>query len=247
VSVWSNLRRPPLVVGHRGGRGVGWPPENTIAAFEQARREGAAAVELDVRTCAGEEVVVYHDPTLSRATQGTDERRVADLSLGELRAIGVETLDQTFSWARTHRVAVNVEMKHDVPNRAALARATVLAIRTAGVDALLSSFDPLLLALAAVLAPRLPRALLVHAKQPLWAALLQQAARPPFVGWLNLERIQARPRALGRHLRRGLRLGVWTVNDPHEAVDLARLGVSSIITDTPGAIVRALAPQSAVR
>jgi glycerophosphoryl diester phosphodiesterase len=241
VSVWTTNRQP-LVVGHRGGRGAGWPPENTVAAFEQARREGAPAVELDVRTCAGEEAVVFHDPTLSRATGGRDQRRVDDVPLGELHALGVETLDLALSWARRHGVAVNVEMKHDVASRGRLARATVRAIRAAGADALLSSFDPLLLALASLLAPTLPRALLVHAKQALWATILEQTVRPPLVGWLHLERVQADRRALARHMRRGLRLGVWTVNDPEEAVGLARLGVASIITDVPATILRALAP-----
>src|SRR5262252_7903099 len=67
VSVWATS---PIVVGHRGGRGEGWPQENTLAAFERARREGARAIELDVRTCAGGNAVVFHDVTLSRATDG---------------------------------------------------------------------------------------------------------------------------------------------------------------------------------
>jgi glycerophosphoryl diester phosphodiesterase len=46
---------------------------------------------------------------------------------------------------------------------------------------------------------------------------------------------------LARYARRGLRLGVWTVNDPREAINLVRLGVASIITDAPGTILKALA------
>jgi glycerophosphoryl diester phosphodiesterase len=237
VSVWASR---PLVVGHRGGRGVGWPPENTIAAFEQAHRQGAPAVELDVRTCAGGDLVVFHDATLSRLTKGRDERRVSDVSLSELRPLNVPTLEEALLWARSSGVGVNVEMKHDVVDRRALARATARVVRAAGVDALLSSFDPWLLALAGAAAPAIPRALLVHAGQPLWADLLQRIARPPFVLFLHLERTQVEPRALARHLRRGLRMGVWTVNDPREARDLVQVGVASIITDTPGLILNAL-------
>ena len=58
LSLWTS--EGPLVVGHRGGRGAGWPRENTIAAFEQARAQGARAIELDVRTC-DREVIVLHD------------------------------------------------------------------------------------------------------------------------------------------------------------------------------------------
>jgi glycerophosphoryl diester phosphodiesterase len=45
-------------------------------------------------------------------------------------------------------------------------------------------------------------------------------------------------------LRRGLRLGVWTVNDASEAADLVALGVATIITDQPGAILEAITPRT---
>jgi glycerophosphoryl diester phosphodiesterase len=212
-----------------------------MAAFEQARGQGAAAVELDARMCGGSSVVVFHDATLSRATGGNDSRLVSDVGIRELRAMGVPTLLEVLSWARSHGIGVNVEMKHDVPDRAALAHATVSAVRATGGDALLSSFDPVLLAIAAASVPALPRGLIVRAGQPIWGELLQRAARPPLVGWLHLERPQCSARAVGRHVRRGLRIGVWTVNHPGEAIDFVRLGVTSIITDTPGAILEALA------
>ncbi len=237
MSVWA---ANAIVVGHRGGRGDGWPPENTMPAFEQAARQGASAIELDVRTCAGNAVVVFHDATLSRATGGRDARRVRDVEVAELRALGVPTLAAVLSWARSLGVGVNVEMKHDVESRAVLAGATVLAVRATGADVLLSSFDPLLLGLAAAHAPSIPRALLVRSGQPLWARAIQRAARPPLCGWLHLERAQARPRALARCMRRGLRIGVWTVNDPDEAIHLVGRGVTSIITDAAGTISKAL-------
>ncbi len=211
-----------------------------MAAFDQAARQGASAVELDVRTCAGNAVVVFHDATLSRATEGHDVRRVRDVGLDELRTLGVPTLPEVLGWAVSRRVGVNVEMKHDVTHAAALSRATVGAVRATGADVLLSSFDPLLLALAALEAPAIPRALLVRPGQPLWADALQQVARPPLVRWLHIERTQAQPDTMARHARRGLRLGVWTVNDEAEAVHLVDRGAASIITDAPGAIRSAL-------
>jgi len=224
VSVWTSAG--PLVVGHRGGRGEGWPRENTLAAFEQATAQGARAVELDVRTCAGEVIVLHDAPSAS---------------LAELRLAGVPTLAEVLAWAHARRVGVNVEMKHDVPGRVALARATAAIVGRSGADVLLSSFDPMLLSIAAAAAPALPRALLAHSRQRAWADALQEAARPPVVQALHLERTQTDPRALARYLARGLRVGVWTVNDPREAADLARLGVATIITDAPGAVLDALA------
>ncbi len=219
--LWSTS---PLIVGHRGGRGDGWPMENTLAAFEQARAQGARAIELDVRTWEGE-VIVFHDPPRA--------------SLREMRP-EVPTLAEVLAWARDRGVAVNVEMKHDVPDRLALARATARIVRRAGADVLFSSFDPSLLAMVAALAPSVPRSLLVYKDQSRWATALQETVRPPFVEALHLERTQTDPRAIARYLARGLRVGVWTVNDPTEAKALVSLGVASIITDHTGVMVEAL-------
>jgi glycerophosphoryl diester phosphodiesterase len=220
VSAWDTA---PLVVGHRGGRGEGWPRENTMASFERARAQGASAVELDVRTWQGR-VIVLHDAPRTDADVPPD----------------APTLDEVLAWARAHEVAVNVEMKHEVPSRASLARATVRAVRDSRADVLLSSFDPMLLAMAAALAPGIRRALLVHSRQRRWADLLQARVRPPVVTSLHLERTQTDARVVQNALRRGLRVGVWTVNDAREAEDLVALGVATIITDQPGAILEAL-------
>jgi glycerophosphoryl diester phosphodiesterase len=243
LSVWAG---PPLVVGHRGGRGEGWPPENTLAAFERARREGARAIELDIRTCAGGKAIVFHDETLGRMTGERDSRRVSDVRWEELRGLdlgggaSVPALSETLVWARGCGVAVNVEMKHDVPGRLELAREAARAVDASGADVLLSSFDPLLIGLAAALAPSLPRALLTHKSQARWADALQEAVRPPLLRALHVERTQVHAGTVARFRRRGLRVGVWTVNDPEEARELVRLGVGSIITDRPGDVLRAL-------
>jgi len=97
-----------------------------------------------------------------------------------------------------------------------------------------------LLAIAAALGPSVPRALLVHSKQGRAADLLQEAVRPPWTRALHLERTQADRVALARYARRGLRIGVWTVNDPDEARELVRQGVASVITDSPGEMLAAL-------
>jgi glycerophosphoryl diester phosphodiesterase len=246
LSLWLTS---PLVVGHRGGRGPGWPPENTIDAFERARQKGARAIELDVRVCRGGHLVVFHDDNLGHMTQGARRQRVEDVALDDLRAIDlgggaiVPTLDEALAWARDRDVAVNVELKHDVPDRLALARGACRSIRTSRADVCLSSFDPSLVAMSAVLAPRVRRALLVHGTQARWADAIQEIVRPPVCHALHLERTQVQPGALGRYTRRGLRLGVWTVNDAVEARDLLQHGVATLITDDPGAILLALSPR----
>jgi glycerophosphoryl diester phosphodiesterase len=260
VSVWSSSGA--LVVGHRGGRATGpigeratppsngqegrtWPAENTMAAFEQARRQGARAIELDVRTCGSGEVVVFHDETLSRMTGSRDERRVDAVDWASLARVDlgggarVPRLGEVLGWAREAGVAVNVELKHEVPSRRALVRAAVRALADAQADVLLSSFDPLLLAMAAARASRVPRALLTYADQPRWAGAVFRASRPPFVQAVHLDRAQAAASVVGACARRGLRVGVWTVNDASEAREFVRDGAATIITDAPGRLLAA--------
>jgi glycerophosphoryl diester phosphodiesterase len=238
-----------VLVGHRGGRGATWPPENTLAAFARAHADGARAVELDVRTCAGGHVVVMHDADLTRMTRGRDRRAVAALTLGELGGVALgeqsaseraPSLDDLLAWARG-RVALNVEAKHDVPDRRALARGIAEALaRHPDVEVLLSSFDPALLVLLAALAPRTPRAWLTHEGQPLWdAPWAPLLARAPVYA-VHLERTQASPHTVAALKRAGKRVGVWTVNDPNEARDLAHLGVDWLISDDVAAIAPAL-------
>ncbi len=241
MSVWT---LPRLVVGHRGGRGDGWPPENTLSAFEKARAAGARAIELDVRTCAGGEVVVFHDATLERLTVSGDRRRVADVPFAELErlALGggatIPALADVLGWARDHDVAVNVELKHDVPSRFDLVRGSMKAWRARRADVLWSSFDPLLLAMVTALSPSSRRALLTQSGSP-WTRALDGLVRPPIVSALHLDGEQART-GVEAFLKRGLRVGVWTINDAKEAIDLFDRGVGSVITDVPDRVLAAL-------
>jgi glycerophosphoryl diester phosphodiesterase len=216
-----------------------------MGAFEQARAQGAKAVELDVRTCARGEVVVFHDATLERMTGKRRRELVADLASTELGTLDlggatVPLLSAVLAWARQRQVAVNVELKHDVPNRWALAVETVRVVREAGADVLFSSFDPLLMTMVGALAPGIPRALLFHSAQPRWVDVLQHVVRPPLVSTLHLERTQATDGGVRGPKDRNLRVGVWTVNDPAEARALVARGATTVITDQPGAILAGL-------
>jgi glycerophosphoryl diester phosphodiesterase len=231
----------PVVVGHRGGRGDGWPTENTLESFARAHGEGATAVELDVRACVGGFSVVMHDPDLARVTAGRDRRDVARLTRGLLQRVvltggeRVPLLDDVLDWARG-RVAVNVEAKHDVPDRLAVARSVARALaRHPDVEVLLSSFDPTLLAMLAALAPRTPRAWLTHQEQQRWSPAWSPLAAHAPIAAIHVERTQATRALVESFHCAGKAVGVWTVNDVSEARDLAALGVDWLITDAPGA------------
>lgn len=78
---WSELRT--LHIAHQGGENEA--PSNTMYAFDRALRLGADLIELDVHTTADGEVVVLHDATVDRTTDGSG--RVYDMTLDEVQAL----------------------------------------------------------------------------------------------------------------------------------------------------------------
>src|SRR4051812_30983838 len=77
------LKHPIAVIGHRGGRALA--PENTLAAFRNAIRLGADYVEVDIRETSDGELVLMHDRTVDRTTNG--KGAVKDLDFATIRAL----------------------------------------------------------------------------------------------------------------------------------------------------------------
>ena len=59
----------PVIFAHRGASA--FAPENTLAAFELAARQGAPAIEFDVKLSSDRQVIIIHDQTLNRTTNGS--------------------------------------------------------------------------------------------------------------------------------------------------------------------------------
>ena len=102
----------PLIIAHRGASA--YAPENTLAAFELARRQGADMVELDVVPTADGRLAVFHDDTTER-WDGLP-RPVAACSLAELQRLDiggerVPALEEALAFAAESGMALNVELK----------------------------------------------------------------------------------------------------------------------------------------
>lgn len=76
-------KKKPLVIAHRGGASLA--PENTLVAFEKARKLGVDAIELDVQMTRDGHLVVIHDDTVERTTDGEGE--VNQLTLAQLKEL----------------------------------------------------------------------------------------------------------------------------------------------------------------
>lgn len=240
----------PLVLGHRGARHAA--PENTHAAFELSRREGAAGVELDVRLVKSGEIVVLHDTTLARVTGNTDRRAVEPLTWAETRSadIGqgerVPLLSDVLDWAQRHDQLVNVEVKSDVRRRRDLLRGVIALLERHPYGArgvLLSSFDPRFIWRLARALPAIPSAFLFHTKSPMArAAALVGAATFTRLGAraVHPEHALVTAQRMAAWRSKNALVGVWTVNDPARAQALSKLGVDYIVSDNPGIVLAAL-------
>ncbi len=253
--VLSRLTRatgsPPLVLGHRGARHAA--PENTHAAFELSRHEGAAGIELDVRLAKSGEVIVLHDPTLARVTSGRDRRAVEALTWAEVRGADVgrgervPLLSDVLDWAQAHDQLVNVEVKSDVRRRRDLVAGVIALLARhphAPAGVLLSSFDPRFVWRLARALPAVPSAFLFHTKSPIArAAALVGAATFRRLGAraVHPEHVLVTEARMQAWRSKSELVGVWTVNDEARARELAKLGVDYLVSDRPGAILDALA------
>jgi len=105
----------PLVSAHRGGPAKGFP-ENCIATFEHTLRHCWSMLEIDLRYTRDHVLVLNHDPTLERTTNGAG--RIADYTLDELKQLRLKdrdgnltehrmpTLDEALEWARGKTILV---------------------------------------------------------------------------------------------------------------------------------------------
>jgi glycerophosphoryl diester phosphodiesterase len=223
--------------------------ENTLDSFDSAEAEGADGFELDVRLTSDGEAVVHHDPELLRG-----DRRVAvsSLTLLELREIPLKRGEFSGSVPILREVFLRygggvrylVELKPGPSPRPGLLEFRVAALlaqfHLAG-KALVLSFAAEPLRRIREIEPSLVTCLLFDgtAYRPegqLWPDLPKGcAAIAPNLALVS-DRLVADARAAG------LEVHVWTVNEPADAVRLAALGVTSVITDVPADVVAALRP-----
>lgn len=111
-SINSGLRESMFIIGHRGA--CGYEPENTILSFKKALQLGVDMIEFDVRKSLDDKLVVIHDATVNRTTNGTGA--VADMTFEQLRKLDADkgqqipTLQEALDFIN-RKVRVNIEIK----------------------------------------------------------------------------------------------------------------------------------------
>ncbi len=222
-------------IGHRGAKG--FVAENTLKSFQKALDFKVDAIELDVHVCASGELVVFHDFTVDRMTNGSGE--VHKLTLSELKALRVSnefdipTLSEVFDLI-DKKCWINVELKgHETAQPAV--EIIEKYINEKGWqydDFIVSSFQKEELEKVHSLNTNIHLGVLTQAsvEQALeWAEQLSAKAIHPHFSLLTEENcLEAK--------QKGYKIFTWTVN--HEA-DIERLksyNIDGIISDFPDRI-----------
>jgi glycerophosphoryl diester phosphodiesterase len=236
------LHSAPLIFAHRGASV--YAPENTLAAFELAIKQGADAIELDVKLTSDSEVVVIHDQTVDRTTEGSG--KVSQHTLRDLKRLDagshfdvsfqgekIPTLSEVFESTGSSSL-INIELTNYASPFDALPQKTaeLVVLHNVQLRVMFSSFNPVALLRIRSLLPNaflgllaLPGAPGAFPRSRLGSIIPHHALHPEKrdVSLLLVERLHGK----------GKKINVYTVNEEETMHRLFSLGVDGIFTDDP--------------
>ena len=225
-----------LVIAHRGASQLA--PENTVAAIQKAREVKADGIEVDVRLTRDGVPVLFHDETLERLfgnRMPLSGCSMADLSYIAQGPQEIPTLEEAMEAAKNFAV-INLELKNNSRWNGRLVKAVSPIVKRYPPDTLLiSSFNPMALARARRQLPKIRRGLIVGSGRMgiksllVWKKVLGLYS-------VHLNRQLAIPKWIDPLKAQGLRIFIWTVDDPDDMKTLVKVGVDGVITNVPDVI-----------
>jgi glycerophosphoryl diester phosphodiesterase len=260
-AVFQRKNSPVLVFAHRGGGGL--YPENTLEAFEYSAKTGADVLELDVHGTADGILVVMHDGSVNRTTDGSG--KVSEMTLEALkkldagyrfstdngqtfpfrgRGIAVPTLEEIF--AALPEMTFNIEPKQAEPSIIAplcsLIRArkmTEKVIVGSFRQAVIDEFRRTCPEIATSATPSEATEFLTLSKTGLsesYSPPMQALQIPENLGALS---VVTKEFVENAH-RKNLKVHVWTINETSDMERLIKIGVDGIMTDYPDRLLNLL-------
>lgn len=232
----------PLIIAHRGASENA--PENTIAAFKLAFDHRADAIELDTMLSQDGEVVVFHDDTANRTTNG--QGFIRDLTLAKLKRLDagssfspdyanepIPTLAEVLD-AFGHLLYINIELKNYSSPLDRISEKVGEIVKEYSLQdrVLISSFNPINLLKIRRILPNVPVALITRPgyfgdilNTRLFQFISPQIIHPFFsdVG----------EKFIHKQHKSGRRIHVWTVNTSKDLRRLISYDIDGIITGKP--------------
>ncbi len=242
------MRTRPMVIAHRGFSGR--YPENTLRSFREALKLPVDAIELDVRRTKDGVLVVIHDETIDRTTNG--KGRVRDLTWDEIRKLDAGLWKgSAFAGERIPRLEEALELIGgqkvvflEIKEPDTVGQ-VIETLRQLGAFSWvkIGSFHSQAIAAAKKLAPEISSSLIGSAKvgtnDETFAAFIKEAlacgANSVTVNYAGLT-----PERIRYCHQRCIFVGTWTVNDMETAKRMIAMGVDAIASDFPDLILKVL-------
>ncbi len=216
------------IIAHRGARVE--EPENTLRAIKRAFERGADAVEIDVRLSKDHEIVVIHDDTLERTTNGSG--KVGEKTLNQLRSLDagkgerIPMLSEVLLLAKERGIELVIELKE-----VDMEKLVVQEIGEAEMEksVTISSFFHLSLLKIKELVPTIKTGVILSSL-PVYPVKLALDAKADVI-------FQKYPRLNREYVEEASRNGIaiypWTINTIEDFKKVRELGVAGVVTDNP--------------
>jgi glycerophosphoryl diester phosphodiesterase len=229
-----------LIWGHRGASYIA--PENTMESFRLAERMGADGIELDVHLTKNGHIVVAHDETIDRCSDGSG--RIIDKTLSELRSydfsnnregysgVRIPTLAEVLEFAAGTRMTVNIEIKSGIVIYEGIEEKTVKLVEDYRLSdrVIYSSFNHYSLVLIKKINPRAQTGILyteAMVDPHLYAKHIGASAIHPYYPTLLV------PGVVEGCKKNGVRIHTWTADRRDHLSWLFGAGVDAVITNRP--------------
>ncbi|HIT91051.1 MAG TPA: glycerophosphodiester phosphodiesterase [Candidatus Merdenecus merdavium] len=228
------------VFAHRGASG--YAPENTLEAFSLAMEQGAEGIELDVQLTKDGEVVVIHDETIDRTSNG--KGAVRDYTLKELKALSfhnhmdeyqgvkIPTLREVLELVKPGKMEVNIELKTGIYWYPDIEEKTIQIVKETGMEnrIIYSSFNHY--SIQKVLEKNAD-AETAYLYSDVILNVDKYAKETGIVGLhpavYHLKMVQF----LDEYKKSGLKVRVWTVNKEEDMKDFMKADLEAVITNYP--------------
>jgi glycerophosphoryl diester phosphodiesterase len=209
----------------------------TMAAYENAVKQGADGFECDLRLTKDGVAILWHDADLKR--RANNDAVVADSTYKQLKGIypQIVNLDEFLDYAIVEKKSLLLETKHPVPSHTAIEDLVVekihleaKRIEKAGIAANIMSFSWFAIEHVKQLDKNIETTYLLHDYTP-WLSARYSSAQSLGPG---ISLLRKKPALAKRIKDTGRKLNVWTVDDQNDINLCQRLGVDNLITNRPG-------------
>ncbi len=229
------MKKTTQICGHRGAMAV--EPENTLRSFRAAIDAGVEWIEFDIQLSMDKVLIVIHDPTIDRTTDG--KGNVSDYGVIELKQFDAGkgekllTLEELFKFMKSNSVKMQIELKAKNAEKAVVA----LIEKYNYLDrVIIISFWHEFLVRCKLVNPKVKTGCLL-ASRPIDLLHVLSTAKAEY---LSIAENMVDKNLIELMHKNGKKVICWTINDSAHAKEKLKTGVDILCTNNPKRIIEAL-------